>query len=437
MRVLSTFLYEFKHFSKSRAKVSAYFIFLFVCLYALYNGFSLHKKQLETIASIEQKKQDMIKKTLTTYDEGKKGPTESPWIDVTTPFWALLFVPTYTIKNPSPLLPLGVGQAEQYRYYKEITTWSSAYDSDMVEELANPERLINGSIDFSFLIIFLLPILLIIFTYNINGLEKDSNFDRLIAIQVGNVKKWIVGRLLFYVSLLFITVAILMLSVAVKHADIGSFSSHLGSLFLLVTMYISLWSLIFYFIILKSKGSSSQAFIMISTWLLLCIVIPGAVHQYASIKHPPNYMTDYLDVSRKQTRELYELPTDTLAKRVLAIYPDLANTKYGMDTITNTEIIDYSSGEIINQMLKKAIVKIEQQNEIKNKMIISTYWFNPISYFQNKWNSITGTDYYAYQTYRNDVQNTIDKKIKLLVFECWDKKQVDKATYNNYLKLLN
>ena len=29
----------------------------------------------------------------------------------------------------------------------------------MVEELANPERLVNGNIDFSFIVIFLLPIL--------------------------------------------------------------------------------------------------------------------------------------------------------------------------------------------------------------------------------------------------------------------------------------
>jgi ABC-2 type transport system permease protein len=436
MTTLNTFLFEFKHFINSKAKVFAYLIFLMACAYSFYTGFSLQSKQILTIESINQKKQDAIKKSLTIYDEGKKGPVESPWIDMTTPFWAILFSPTYTIKSPSPLMPLGVGQAEQYGYYKEITTWSSAYDNDMVEELANPERLINGNIDFSFLIIFLLPILLIIFTYNINGLEKDANFDWLIAIQVDDIKKWIVGRLLFYVTLLLLTAFILMLSVAIKNYTLGSFSKDLVSLFLLVTIYISFWGLIFYFLILKSTGSSSQAFMMISVWLLLCLVIPGAVHQYASIKHPPNYMTDYLDVSREETNEMYELPPDTLTKRIIAIYPTLVNTKYGMDTITDSEIIDYSSSEIINQMLKKAIDKIERQNEIKNKLITSTYWFNPVSYVQNKWNSISGSDYYAYQSYRNEVQQAIDKKIKLLVFECWDKKKVDKSTYENYLKLL-
>ncbi len=55
---------------------------------------------------------------------------------------------------------------------------------------------------------------------------------------------------------------------------------------------------------------------------------------------------------------------------------------------------------------------------------------------QNKWNSVIGTDYLAYKNYRNEVQKNIDEKIELLVFECWDKKTVDKQVYENYFKIL-
>lgn len=121
----------------------------------------------------------------------------------------------------------------------------------------------------------------------------------------------------------------------------------------------------------------------------------------------------------------------------MAIYPDLAKTKHGKDTLTDEDIISNTVSAIINQMNKKAIATIEQQNEKKNELIRASYWFNPVSYFQNQWNSITQTDYYAYKAYREEVQNSIDKKIKLLVFECWDKKKVDKVLYENYLQVLN
>ena len=48
-------------------------------------------------------------------------------------------------------MPLGIGQSQQFGFYKKINRWSSTYDDDIVEEISNYERLINGNIDFLFL----------------------------------------------------------------------------------------------------------------------------------------------------------------------------------------------------------------------------------------------------------------------------------------------
>jgi ABC-2 type transport system permease protein len=434
MSAVNIFLFEFKHFSKSKAKMIAYLLFVFACVVSLYNGFYLFDKQKNTIKTIELKKQESIKKIISWYDEGKKGPADRPWIDITTPFWALWNTPTYTIKKPSTLLPFGIGQAEQYGYYKKVTNWSSTYDNDMVEELANPERLVNGNIDFSFMIIFLLPILLIILLFNINGLEKDLNFNKLISIQVGNISKWLLVRVSFYVVFLIVTVLVLVLFSVFINSPFDILSLNLLSLMLLAILYIIFWAVIFYFIVLKSRGSSTQAFAMISVWLVLCVIVPGAVHQYVSLQYPANLMTNYLDVNRKEAYEVYELSPDSLGKRLIEIYPPLTTTLHGEDSTMSEEIVNNTVSAIINQMNKKGIQKIEYQNDLKNKFITSSYYFNPVTYFQNTWNKITQTDYSAYKNYRKQVQEAIDKKIELLVFECWEKKKVDKQVYENYLK---
>jgi ABC-2 type transport system permease protein len=436
MKEMNIFLYELKHFSRSKAKLFAYLLFVLASVYALYNGFALQKKQQETIQNIEQKKQEDISKTRAWFNEGKKGPEDRPWMDITTPFWASWFTPTYTFKDPSKMLPLGIGQAEQYGFYKRVTNWSSVYDNDMVEELANPERLVNGNIDFSFMVIFLFPILFIIFTYNIYGLECDLNFNKLIAIQSGSLKKWVATRLAFYSVFLAVTVCTLILAVALINNALESYAARISSLILISLLYIILWTVVFYFIILKSKNSSTIAFKMIGVWLVFCVLIPGAVHQTASIKYPANYMTDYLDANRKQAYEVYELSPDTLAAKLKSIYPELVNTQQGKDTIIDEDIVSNTVSAIINQMNKKAIGTIELQNDAKNDLIASSYWYNPISMLQNKWNSLTGTDYSAYKNYRSQVQKSIDTKIELLVLECWDKKKVDRTAYENYLKLL-
>jgi ABC-2 type transport system permease protein len=437
MRELHVFSYEFKHFLKTPAKVITYLFFMFACAYSIYNGFDLQNKQKQTIQNIEIENKNKVLKVLTWFEEGKSGPESKSWVDISNPYWSLNYIPTYMLKHPSSLLPLGVGQAEQYGYYKEITNWSSTYDNDMVEELSNPERLVNGNIDFSFLVIFLLPVLLIILTYNIKGLEDDFRFDKLITIQFGAIKKWIFIRFLFYIFLLIFTVVFFIITVSVINNSLVTDFSQVKSLILLSSLYIIFFATIFYFIAVYSYGSSAIAFKMISAWLLLCVLIPGSVHQFASMKYPVNYMTDYLDVNRKEAYEVFELSTDSLYYRLVEIYPGLNETVHGQEDEIDNRIIRNTVCAVINEMNKNVIKDIEQQNEAKNQLIFSSYWVNPVSFVQNKWNSYTFTDYYSYKRYRSNVQKIIDKKIELLSVECWGRRKVNKSIYQQYLQEFN
>ena len=146
MKFFNVFLYEFHHFRRSTSKLLTYLIFVFACIYSIYGGFDLYNRQIEIIENIENEQQ----KEVLLFSNFFKNPTVS--LDVLD---VLGSIPLYAVKHPSVLMPLGIGQAEQYGYYKKITNWSSTYDNDMVQELTNPERLVNGNIDFSFLIIFL------------------------------------------------------------------------------------------------------------------------------------------------------------------------------------------------------------------------------------------------------------------------------------------
>ena len=193
----------------------------------------------------------------------------------------------------------------------------------------------------------------------------------------------------------------------------------------------------FYFIVLRSYGSSAIAFKMISIWLLLCVIIPGAVHQFASIVHPAHYMTDYLDANREEAYEVFELPLDSVYLRLFNVYPNLSETKHAKTNELNRDFRRNAISAIVNNMNKIAIEKIEEKNSEKNQLIRATYWFNPVSYVQNQWNHYTATDYYSYRDYRIHIQATLDTKLRLLNFESWDERKVTVAVYENYLKELN
>ena len=428
MRLLNVFLYEFNHFRKNLSKVVTYLIFILASIYSLYNGFDLYQNQQATVTSIEEANNNKIEQVSNWFSRTQIAPNA---VDV------LGYIPSYQIKQPSPLLVLGIGQSEQYGFYKKITNWSSTYDNDMVEEIANPERLVNGNIDFSFLVIFLLPVLLIILTYNIQGFEQDFRFEKLIQIQFGSISKWVFIRFIFYVFLLIFTIIFFILTVAIVNNALMSHLSELIFLIILATIYILFFASILYLIILNSSGSSSIAFKMIGLWLLLCVIIPGSVHQFSSIKYPVNYMTDYLDSNRQETYEVFELPIDSLHERLVKVYPSLYQNDINKDYEINSNNRRNVICAIVNEMNKLAINKIENQNDSKNKLIESTYLFNPVLFVQNKWNYFTSTDYYSYQEYRDNVQKTIDNKLKLLIFEPWYDTKVTPNIFQNYLKELN
>ena len=70
------------------------------------------------------------------------------------------------------MMVFSLGQSEQYGYYKRVTNWSTIFDSDLAEEIANPERMAIGTLDLNFVLIYLTPILIIILLFNIGGLER-------------------------------------------------------------------------------------------------------------------------------------------------------------------------------------------------------------------------------------------------------------------------
>ena len=433
-KYLDILKFESFHLINSPYKIISILLYAISILYGCQTGYDLFKKHNIEIKSIKSKNADFEKKMLVQYDELEQGLIEKPRRDPTIPYWAIWNTPSYALKSPSPMIVFSTGQAEQYGYYKKVTNWSTVFDNDLAEEIANPERLALGTLDFSFVLLFLTPILLIILLFNIGGLEKDNGFDKLIYLNDISKKSWLITRFSYYFLVLFTLICFLLIPYAVLS---GVFTNELVSFFtlmLLIFLYIFVWVSIFYFINYWGKGSVDQAIKMISVWVALSIIMPGLFHQITSIKFSTNYMVDYLDVARDQRYEIFDMSTDTLQNELLESFPVLKSSVYAQDTTINKGIINRSISGLVNILNKKAAGKIEKESELKNNFVRSTLLLNPIMYFQNKINEVSKADYYAYRLYRENIQNSIDKKIELILRDTWNKEEVDKERYIEYLQ---
>lgn len=428
---------EYIHIIRSPFKIISLSLFILASLYSCQNGYDLFKKHNKEIKSIISQNENNIARMFAQYEEIKNGTQKEIRRSPTTPYWALWNTPSYAFKYPSSMMVFSLGQAEQYGYYKKVTNWSTTFDSDMAEEIANPERLAIGTLDFNFVLIYLLPILIIIILFNVGGLEKDLKFEKLIFLNNITKHRWLFIRFLFYFFIINILLFLLMFSYALATGVFQSQAFDFFTLLYTTSLYIFLWFTIFYFINYYGKNSSDQALKMISIWLLLSIIIPGSIHQVSSIKYPVNYMIQYIDVDRDKSNDIFELPIDTIRIQLLDAFPFLEKTFFANDLDIDKGIINRSISGLVNIENKKITSGIENSNEEKNKFIKSLYLINPILAFQNKINSIARTDYYSYLNYRKNIQLIIDKKIETILKDTWNNIAVDKEIYAGYVKDFN
>jgi len=432
MKILSIFLYEWKHFIRSPFKIVALFLFIIASLYGLHNGAALYQKQIAEIEKINQKVNEQTEKIIAFYDKGEKGPADRPRIDLTTPFWAIWNVQTYAFKQPSPAMVYSIGQAEQYGFYKQISVWASPYDADMAEEISNPERTQTGTLDYSFALLFLLPLLLLILLYNIKSAESEQGLLPLIYVQTASQNKWLLARVLFYVALLTLINLALLLYGATLTGVLETSKNAFGLMVLYTVVYLLFWAVLYFLIIKSGKTILENSLKMVGILLLFTFIIPAAVHQWISISKPVNLMTDLIDAQREGREKRLELADSLKLKQLFSLYPELKNTVLANDSTKQAGLLGFSASALENHFTKEVITSISNENSAKNKLIKATYWFNPLTFFQNQINAIAQTHYDDYENYRREIQQLIDNRIRTMVLDTWNDVKVDKAKYLEY-----
>lgn len=430
------FYFEAKHLVRNYYKVIALILFVLISLYSINYGYNLYQTRLNEINNIVTESENNRNKIIQWFNDGIKGPEDRPWIDITNPFWALWNSNVWTFNEPSVLMALSVGQAENFPYYKKVNVWATPYDADMVNEITNYERLALGSIDFAFVIIYLLPILLMMLLYNIGGYEKDNRFYNLIKTQNSNHKKILFLRSLFYLLLANLVVLIIMFGTGLFIGLASDNLTLLLSFFSYAVLYSILWFVLFFAIILISKNSSQQIIRMVVLWLLFCLIIPSTVSYYISSKHPFDYMSDFIETDRNKVNELYEIEADSIKKLLVAAYPQIQNLSEYNNQQKLSDLTGFSFRAVANELLKESYDKIIDIQLKRNSLAQNSYLFNPPAFFSNRFYSLSQTDFLSQINFQKEIAGKIDKMILMLVEDLWNAQKINKVKYLDYINQL-
>jgi ABC-2 type transport system permease protein len=213
----------------------------------------------------------------------------------------LLYYIKFSLVNKTfPVNSLAIGQRDVNPSIQSVTIRgleAQKYDA----ELNNPNNLLSGNIDFSFVLIYLYPLLIIAFTYNIISEEKESGIWKIVATQSQNTFLYILK--LFYIRILsLITLISIVLFIAIIFLKIPLDKSFLA-FYGLSILYILFWFGVCFYIVSLEKNSNFNAVILLTIWLFMIIILPAIINTYIVNKYP---VPEALELTLKQRNAYHE-----------------------------------------------------------------------------------------------------------------------------------
>lgn len=237
------------------------------------------------------------------------------------------------IHKTSPLSGLAIGQRDVNSSLQTLTIRGiegQKYDSD----LRNPFLLLMGNFDFSFVLLYLFPLVIIVLLFNLFSEEYESGTWVLVKSQATQPFKILIAKLsipfflLIGVYFILLVLAVFILYIPLNLIFISFIISNL--------FYIFIWFSLSLFIISFFRSSYFNSIALLSTWLLLTILIPAIVNNYVTHKYPVPESLNTMIKQRDGYHKKWDLPKENTLNLFYKEYPSLKHyswQKEGFDWI--------------------------------------------------------------------------------------------------------
>ena len=396
------FKYELKSLLRSKWLILLSAILLIVVLFAGYNGKQKVDKRLidiEKVTSIAKVKDESMLKLLDSIEKG---------ITVKAPRWTLpnnpmnvgLRYPRVAALHPKPFTFISVGQSDLFTHFVQPKIYGDNFAHNY-SELSSPIQLLFGSFDIAFIIIYILPLIIIAFSYNTLSSEKEYGSLKLLASQPISIFAWLLQKIgLRFFWLTLITILVLIITFILNGFDFSKNINEFLSLSLLTTSYILFWFVISLAINIFIGNSAKNAVSLLGIWVFIILIIPAVVSQFANVTYPIPSRTKMLSEARKIKDETAK-KQDKILDNFLRDHPEYASKGTKINYSFWHKYI--ASQKLIEEELKPLLDSYNDQLLNQQKWIKNWQYISPAVIIQQSFNDLAGTSTAHYQSYREQI----------------------------------
>jgi len=309
-------------------------------------------------------------------------------------------LPQPAIKTPSLLSPLATGMMDILPWYQQIR-YVKNFNEAAVVPVSNPLVLFAGNFDYSFVLIYLLPLLIISWCYAVFDSEKNAGTIRLLAVQSGKPETIIRLKLLFRYVLLAGIVVLLNIAGFIVCSGLQKTNWPAYAWWMLLSLlYLLFWfSLCRLFVALRKSGITTALY-MITSWLALLLVIPSLCNSYIQAKYPLPLQDEIAAYRRHQSEEIWNSQPKSLADSFNKYNPQYAaSINEAKDTVKLSDRCIAGYYDLLERRMNRVLQPLQQQLQARNTALQKILGWNPASFTQGNFASLAAANLAAYEIY--------------------------------------
>ncbi|MFS4446855.1 DUF3526 domain-containing protein [Maribacter sp. 2307UL18-2] len=396
------FKYELTLLLRSRWIQLLSLILVLLFGFSTYNGLKKVETRQDSIikAKDEVKESDaMMLKLLDSVERGME-VSASSWTIPSSPMAVGNYHPRVAAMEQQPMSFIATGQADLFTHYVKPTV--SGDDASLnFTEMTSPVQLLFGSFDLAFVIIYLLPLLIVAFSYNVLSSEKESGSLRLLASQPIGLQHWVLQKLVlrfFWLSLL-VLVSLTLVFLVLGLDPFGEPTTFFG-LVGLILVYMLFWFALSFLVNIWVGSSAKNAVALLGLWVLFVLLVPSILNQLGNSLYPMPSRNLMINEMRTMKAEVTEKQNEIL-DNFLRDHPE-----YALNDTTQSRGFYHrymASQNLVKEKMAPILDSYEGQLQNQQNWIGKFKWLSPAILVQESLNRMAGTSKENYENYRKQV----------------------------------
>lgn len=308
---------------------------------------------------------------------------------------------TVAVAPAGRLSDFAIGQSDLYPFRADISPFRRIDDLFLNYQLQSPLTLLSGRFDWSFVVVYLLPLLVIALSYDLLSREKERGTLPIAMTQPISMLDLLDAKTVSRLGLLLGPFVLLASAAFLASGDVSPQRSTLFALWLSTAVAYGLfWIAVAVFVNASGWSSQTNAVILASVWLMIVIVVPGVLDVLVGTVAPTPSRLQYVGEMRNAAAEASKNSAQVLAG-YYEEHPELAAVEVEGGFLPAY----FARQRAVERRVQPIVEGFESRLDAQQRLVRATSILSPAVLVQESFNDIAGTGLYRQRRFTRQARD--------------------------------